>query len=221
MLAHPFSLAFALFFETVVHRSRRNAGAQRERAAELIVLADAQGFPFWRGVGRMLHGMARVTTGEGDAGLAEFAEGLALSAGTGNRGGVPGLLYSLADSQRAAGRHADALGTVDSGLAVAAATGQYYQDALLHWLKGELLLATEPANTAEAEALFCRAIEIARSQQAKTFELRAARSLARLLRDQGRPADGRTLLAPVYAWFTEGFDTGDLIEAKALLDELP
>jgi len=103
---------------------------------------------------------------------------------------------------------------------VAAATGQHFQDANLHCLKGELLIATDPANAAEAEALFQRALDIARAQEAKSFELRAATSLARLWQRQGKHAEARALLAPVYEWFTEGFDTGDLVEAKALLDEL-
>jgi predicted ATPase len=92
--------------------------------------------------------------------------------------------------------------------------------ARLHHLKGELLLATDPANSAEAEALFRRALDIARAQEAKSLELRAATSLARLWQRQRKRAEARALLAPVYAWFTEGFDTGDLVEAKALLDEL-
>jgi predicted ATPase len=127
---------------------------------------------------------------------------------------------ALADGQRAAGRHADALGAVESGLALATETGQHVSDAGLDHLKGELLLATDPASSAEAEALFCRALEIARAQEAKSFELRAATSLARLWQRQCKRVEARALLAPVYGWFTEGFDTGDLVEAKALLDEL-
>jgi predicted ATPase len=109
---------------------------------------------------------------------------------------------------------------VESGLAVATDTGQHFYDAGLFHLKGELLLATDPASRAEAEALFCRALDIARAQEAKALELRAATSLARLWQGQGRRAEARVLLAPVYAWFTEGFDTRDLVVAKALLEEL-
>jgi predicted ATPase len=145
---------------------------------------------------------------------------LALAAGTGNRGGVPGLLAGLADGQRTAGQHAAAVGTVESGLVMATETGQHFWDAGLYHLKGELLLATDPASSAEAEVLFCRALDIARAQEAKAFELLAATSLARLWQRQGKRAEARALLAPVYAWFTEGFDTADLVEAKALLDEL-
>jgi adenylate cyclase len=219
-LGEPFTLAFALSFETMTHGLRRDWRAQRERATEVIAVADVQGFPVWRGAGRMYHGLARVNAGEGADALTEVAEGLELAAGTGHRGGVPAYLLALADGQRAAGRHAAALGAVGSGLAIANETGQHVSDAGLYHLKGELLLATHPASSAAAEALFRRALDIARAQEAKSFELRAATSLARLWHRQGQRAEARALLAPVYAWFTEGFDTGDLVEAKALLDEL-
>jgi predicted ATPase len=219
-LGEPFTLAFALFFETLVHELRREWRAQRERATEVIAVADVQGFPVWRGIGRIYHGLARVNAGEGADALAEVAEGLALSAGTAHRGAVPAYLLALADGQRAEGRHADALGAVESGLALATETGQHLSDAGLYHLKGELLLATDPASSAEAEAHFRRALDIARAQEAKSFELRAATSLARLWHRQGKRAEAHALLAPVYSWFTEGFDTRDLVEAKALLDDL-
>jgi predicted ATPase len=219
-LGEPFTLALALFFETSVHGLRRDWRVQRERAADVIAISDVHGFPNWRGVGHVYHGLARVMAGEGAAALTEVEEGLALVAGTGQRGAVPAQLLALADGQFAAGRPADALGAVESGLALATETGQHGWDAGLYHLKGELLLATDHASSAEAEALFRRALDIARAQEAKSFELRAATSLARLWRDQGRRAEARDLLAPVYAWFTEGFDTRDLQDAKALLEEL-
>jgi class 3 adenylate cyclase/predicted ATPase len=219
-LGEPFTLAFALFFETVVHRLRRDWRAQRERAADVIALGDIHGFPLWRGLGRMYRGLARVMAGEGVVALVEVAEGRRLAAGTRQRGGLPQLLGVLADGQREAGEHAAALGIVEAGLAVAIETGQHNWDAGLYHLKGELLLASDPASPAEAAALFCRALDIARAQEAKSFELRVATSLARLWLRQGKCAEARALLAPVYAWFTEGFDTSDLVEAKALLEEL-
>ena len=124
----------------------------------------------------------------------------------------------LAEAHRAAGQLAEAQGTVATALAVAAQTGQPYFDADLHRLDGDLLLATGgPAD--EAVARYHRAA-IAREQGARSLELRAATSLARLWRDQGKRAEARDLLAPVYAWFTEGFDSRDLQDAKALLEEL-
>ena len=95
-----------------------------------------------------------------------------------------------------------------------------YWDAELHRLKGALLLSLSDGNESEAEACFKNAIEIARGQSAKSFELRAAMGLARLWQDEGKQAEARDLLAPVYGWFTEGFDTADLKDAKALLDDL-
>jgi predicted ATPase len=216
----PMRLAWALFHETMVHLLRRDWRAQRERAAEVIAIGDVRGFELWRGAGRIYHGLARVMAGEGPAALAEVAEGFALAAGTSHRLGAPGSVAALADGRRAAGKYAAALGTVESGFAVATETGQHFYDAGLLHLKGELLLDTDPASSAEAEAFFHRALDIARAQEAKSFELRAATSLARLWQRRGKLAEARALLAPVYAWFTEGFDTGDLVEAKALLAEL-
>jgi len=125
----------------------------------------------------------------------------------------------LADAQRAAGQLADAQNTVAIGLAIAEQTGQPAWDADLHRLGGDLLLATGGA-AEEADVCYHRAHAIAREQGARSFELRAATGLARLWRDQGKRADARDLLAPVYGWFTEGFDTGDLQQAKALLEDL-
>ena len=217
-LDHPFSLAYALFFETVVHWLRRDVAAQRERAAEVIALSETQGFPVWLGLGRAFHAAARVVAGDLGA-LAEIMDGMALAAETGSQAGAPALFALLAEAQQAAGQLAEAQGTVATGLAVAAQTGQPFFDADLHRLDGDLLLAT--GGTAdEAAARYHRALAIAREQGARSFELRAATSLARLWRDQGKRAEARALLAPVYATFTEGFATRDLIDAKALLDEL-
>jgi class 3 adenylate cyclase/predicted ATPase len=214
----PFNLAFALFYETVVHWLRRDVAAQRERATEVVTLSEAQGFPLWLGVGRAFHAAARVMAGDFGA-LLETMDGLALAAETGNQNGGPALFALLAEAQQAVGQLAEAQSTVATGLAVAAQTGQFFCDADLHRLDGDLLLATG-GDADEAAARYHRALAIAREQGARSFELRAAMSLARLWRDQGKRAEARDLLAPVYAWFTEGFDTRDLIEAKALLDEL-
>ena len=109
---------------------------------------------------------------------------------------------------------------MDEALGLAQQTGEHWDDAFLHCIRGELLLKRDPANTLPAEEAFLTAIAIAQQQKARTFELRAAMSLARLWRDQGKRDEARDLLAPVYGWFSEGFDTLDLKEAKALLDTL-
>jgi adenylate cyclase len=217
-LDDPFSLAYALLFESVVHMLRRDASAQRERAAEVIALSEAQGFPLWLALGRAYHGAACVVAGDFGA-LSDIMDGMALAAETGNQSGASGIFAFLAEAQRAAGQLADAQGTVATALAVAAQTGQPFCDADLHRLDGDLLLATGgPAD--EAAARYHRALAIAREQGARSFELRAATSLARLWRHQGKRGEARDLLAPVYGWFTEGFDTRDLQDAKALLDDL-
>jgi len=213
-----FSLAFALFFETVVHWHRCDVAAQRERVTEVLALSETQGFPLWLGLGRAFRGAARVTEGDPGA-LAEVMEGVAFAAETGNQLGAPAILLRVAEAQQAAGQLAEAQGTVATALTVAAQTGQPFVDADLHRLDGDLLLATG-GPTDEAAARYHRALAIAREQGARSFELRAATSLARLWRDQGNRAEARALLAPLYAWFTEGFDTRDLQEAKALLEEL-
>src|SRR5262252_9450765 len=108
---------------------------------------------------------------------------------------------------------------IDEAQGLAQQTGEHWTDAYLHCIRGEILLKRDPANKAPAEEVFRTAIAIAQQQKARTFELRAAMSLARLWRDQGKRDSARDLLAPVYGWFTEGFDTLDLREARALLDE--
>jgi predicted ATPase len=130
------------------------------------------------------------------------------------------MLGVLAEAQRDAGSPSAALQTVEAALSLSAQGDQSYWDAELHRLKGELLLIVEPGSEPEAERRFHHALEIARGQEARSLELRAAASLARLLRRQGRPGDPCTLLRPLHAWFTEGFDTPDLMEANALLNAL-
>lgn len=142
-----------------------------------------------------------------------------LAAATGNQGSAPYMLGNLAAAQRTVGLREEARQTLSLALAVADQTGQQYWTAELHRLAGELHLEVD-RDFARATACFEQALEIARTQKAKSLELRAAASLARLWRDQVKRAEARQLLAPIYDWFTEGFDTLDLIEAKALLEEL-
>src|SRR5262249_12750195 len=149
----------------------------------------------------------------------EILDGLALSAETGSQSGAPALLAVLAEAQRAADHLPEAQGTVATALAVSARTGLFFYDADLHRLDGDLLLATAGAADGAA-ARYHRALAIAREQGARSLELRAATSLARLRCDQGKRAEAHALLAPIYEWFTEGFDTSDLIAAKALLGRL-
>ncbi len=215
-LNHPFSLVRALFFETSIHRNRRDRARQQERAADVVALSEIQGFPLFVGFGRYYYATARVVAGD-VAGLRESLEALTLIRETGYQS--PWILILLAETQQAAGQLAEARATVAAALAISAQLGQPYWDAKLQRLDGDLILATGGAPE-EAAARYQQALEIARVQDAKSLELHAATSLARLWQDQGKRAEARDLLAPIYAWFTEGFDTGDLKDAKALLDDL-
>src|SRR5262249_37524081 len=134
--------------------------------------------------------------------------------------GRPYWLALLAEAQRARGEPDAGLTVVTEALTLAETTGERWYEAELYRLKGALLLQQHADNQAEAEASFHKALDIARTQQAKSFELRTATSLARLWQQQGKRQEAHDLLAPVYGWFTEGFDTADLQDAKALLDAL-
>ena len=203
-----------------MHWWRRDAALQQTRADELIQYSRQHGFPFFVGLGQIHHAWARAAAG-GDRAevIAESEEGIALAAGTGNQGGAPIFLQFVAEIRAGAGQHAEALATVTAALDVSAQTGQHFCDAGLYRLKAQLVLAAD-SDHVEAENLLLRALDVAREQDAKQYELQAAASLARLWRDRGDLVRARALLAPVYAWFTEGFDTRDLQAAKALLDEL-
>jgi len=215
-LNHPFSLVRGLFFETNIHRSRRDSARQQERAAEVLALSEVQEFPLFVGFGRYYYAAARVVAGD-VAGLPELLEAVSLIRQTGYQS--PGMLMLLAETQQAAGQLAEARATVAAALKISAQLGQPVLDADFQRLDGELILATGGAPE-EAAARYQQALDIARAQDAKSFELRAATSLARLWRDQGKRAEARDLLGDIYNWFTEGFDTADLKDAKALLEQL-
>ena len=186
----------------------------------MVALAEQLRFPTWLALGRATQGWVRAESGEGEAGIAEMQQAMVELTQIGSRVITPWLHFWLSDSLRKLGRHDEALGALGLGVAQAEQQGQHFYHAELHRLRAEILLDMDGNAAPEAEALFGQALEIARRQEAKTFELRAATSLARLWQRQGKRAAARALLAPVYAWFTEGFGTRDLKDAKALLDEL-
>ena len=192
----------------------------RKPAGEAVDLCERLGFPHYLGVGRVLQGWAQIESGEGEAALAEMQQAMVELARIGTGHGAPQGLFQLAEGLRKVGRHDDALRALGRGVARAEQQGEHYYDAELHRLRAEILLDTDGDAVEEAEALFGQSLEIARRQEAKSFELRAATSLARLWQRQSKRDAARALLAPLYAWFTEGFDTRDLIAAKALLEEL-
>ncbi|MFC7477919.1 AAA family ATPase [Dankookia sp. GCM10030260] len=197
-----------------------DAALLRERTRTLAALAAAEGFPHWAVRARAYEGWAAAAEGRAAEGVGLMEESLAAQRAAGTTLLLPLFEAMLSDAHLLAGDAAAALSHAEEGLAIAARTGEAWFDAELRRRLSCVLLRLDPGDAGRAEAEFRRAIEIARSQGARLFELRAARDLARLLRDLGGAAAARDLLAPVYASFTEGFGFPDLVEARALLREL-
>jgi predicted ATPase len=192
--------------------------ALAERADELVALATEQSFPHWGSQGTIYRGWAKVKNGEMAEGSALLRTGSAAYRATGAELFVPHYLDLQAAACETAGEIKEALSLLDDALQRVERTGERWLEAELNRHKGELL--QRQRHTEAADELYRKALSIARDQEAKLWELRAAVSLARLRRDQGRRTEARDFLAPVYGWFTEGFDTAALKEAKALLDAL-
>jgi predicted ATPase len=218
-LDHPVSLAFALTWGAAAFLDVGQGDRALVLGEEAADLGDRHGLPLWSGCGRFHRGLSLVHAQGSREALQDAVEGLRIAVGTGNQASAPDFLGRLASAQRMVGLREDACRTLSLAMAVADQTGQQYWTAELRRLEGELHLEVE-GDAARAAACFEQAIETARGQQAKSLELRAAMSLARLWQPQGRRGEARALLAPIYAWFTEGFGTPDLTEAKALLAEL-
>jgi class 3 adenylate cyclase/predicted ATPase len=219
-VAHPFSLGLALGWAAAFHQLRREERAAQEHAEAVVLLAKEQGFPYWVATGSILHGWALAHQGQAREGIAQIVQGLIACRATGAETLRPYFLALLAEAQGTLGEPEEGLTVLTEALTLANTTGERRYEPELYRLKGELLLQQNSANQAEAEACFHHSLDIARSQQAKSWELRVATSLARLWQRQGKRQEAHDLLAPVYRWFTEGFNTADLQDAKALLDEL-
>jgi predicted ATPase len=228
-VSHPFNLAFALGFAAILHLLRREGQAAQERAEAVLTLSTGHEFMQWLAEGTIYRGWALTEQDQREEGIAQMRQGLAAYRATGAEAWRPYLLAGLAEAYGKVGQAEEGLSTLSEALAQVDKTGERFYEAELYRLKGELLLTQEGlrlqaeglrVTTEEAEGCFLRAIEIAQRQQAKSLELRAATSLARLWQQQGQRAEAHKLLSEVYNWFTEGFDTKDLQEAKALLEEL-
>ena len=234
-LAHPFSIAEALAAVAIVHLFARDDHAAHPHTESLVSLAEAQGFPWWLAVGPALQGWALIEQAahssereQREAGLVQLQQGLAAMNVLDAELLVPLLSGGLAEGYARDGQVAAGLMTIDEALALVVKNDERWNEAELYRLKGELLLqegalvpdASGNANAAQAQACFRQAIDVAQGQQAKSLELRAVMALARLWQQRGDTTAARNILAPIYAWFTEGFATKDLQEAKALLDEL-
>jgi predicted ATPase len=190
----------------------------QQLAEEAIALTNEYGFPFWLGWGLVCRGWSLSSLGQAEERLLMVTQGLSLARDTGCVVSTPWALTLLAEAHAKVGQPVKGLGYAAEAAQIMEKTDERSSEAELHRVRGELLNAT--GDQAAAEKSYQRALAIARQQSARTFELRAATSLVRLWRGQGKRAEARELLAPVYGCFTEGFDTRDLKEAKALLDEL-
>jgi predicted ATPase len=218
-LAHPFSLGLALYSAAYLYQLRREGALTHTQAEAVIALATEQGFPIWMALGPILRGWALAEQGQVGAGLAQIRQGLAAWQATGARI-RPSSLTLLAGVYGQAGQPEEGLHVLAEAQAAAQATGERFWEAELVRRKGELLLMLATKHQAEAETCFHQAIEIAHRQEAKSWELRAAMNLSRLWQQQGKRAAAQQLLGEIYGWFTEGFGTADLQEAKALLETL-
>jgi predicted ATPase len=227
-LSHPHSLAFGLCYASEVHYCRREAQAVMEMVEKVIALSTEQGFPHWLAWGFSLRGWALAQLGQVEKGIAQLHQGLeACKSGGINARTLEWFIFrKLADAYGKAGQIDKGLENIANELATVNERGACDVEAELYRLRGKLLIQKAEAEKqkekieAEAEACFYKALEIARRQQAKSSELRTTMSLSRLMQDQGKSEEARGLLEETYAWFTEGFDTLDLKEAKAMLEEL-
>jgi TOMM system kinase/cyclase fusion protein len=230
-LSHPFSLAFAQVFAAWLHQHRRVVQSAQQWAEAAIRLATEQGFTLFLAQATILRGWALSAQGQGGEGMVHMRQGLDACRATGAELFRPYYLALLAEAAGQMGQPEEGLHVLAEALAAVDRGGEHFYEAELYRLRGELRrqqaelggeqtapLGVQTAH--EVELCFRQALDIAHGQQAKAWELRAAMSLSRLWRQQGKPDEARELLAPIYGWFTEGFDTADLQEAEALLETL-
>jgi predicted ATPase/class 3 adenylate cyclase len=221
-LAHPFSLALALDYAAMLHQFRHEAHAVRERAEAAMALCTEHGFAYYLAWATIMRGWTLTAQGQQDEGLAQMRQGLAALRATGGELRLPYYLALLAEVCGKAGQVEAGLTLLAEALAQTHRKVERWWEAELHRLQGVFLLQASPSQKPlAAEEHFRQALDVARRQQAKSLELRAAMSLSQLWQQQGKRTASRELLAPIYGWFTEGLDTANLQEAKALLDTLP
>jgi len=220
--SRPQSLAVALIWAAFLHQYRREPQSVYEQAAAATTLSTEHGLALWAAYGMILHGWALAMQGQDETGIAQIGQSLAAVEATGSKMTHPYFLGLLAESYGKDGHPEEGVRLLDEALTEIdnPEMDSYLYRAELYRLKGYLLLRQSVPDASQAETCFQKALDIARHQQAKSLELRDATSLARLWQSQDKRQDATDLLAPVYEWFTEGFDTADLQDAKALLAEL-
>jgi class 3 adenylate cyclase/predicted ATPase len=219
-IAHPIRRVSAWSATAMLHQFCREMRATQEHAEATISVATVQEFPFWLALGLLLRGWALAHQGQAKEGIEQMTQGCRTFRATEAELFQSYALTLLAEAYGTIGEPEAGLGLLTEALTLVDTTRDPWYEAELHRLKGELLLQRSPDNATEAEFCFAQAMAIAQRQQAKSWELRATTSLARLWQQQGKRQGAYDLLAPVYNWFTEGFDTADLQDAKALLEEL-
>ena len=219
-LPHPYTLASTRCWAAYVYQFCRDVPAVHEQAEAAVALSTEQGFPFWAAAGTILRGWALAMRGQGEEGMAQVRQGITAYRATGAALLVPYYCTVLADVAAHLGDTEDGLQALAEAYALVEQHEERWWEAEITRLRGVLLLRQPETPQAEAEAWLQRALDVARHQEAKSLELRAAMSLARLWQQQGKRTEAHDLLAKVYGWFTEGFDTADLQEAKTLLEAL-
>ncbi len=219
-LSHPPSTALFLVMATMVHYWRREIQTTQERAEALLMISVKQGYSQYRSWGALCQGWAIVEQGGGKAKIRQMRQGLADWQGAGVELAFLMGRGIMAEAYKKVGLVEKGLEVVDEGLMKAEQTEERPEESRLHRLKGELLLMQTAPDEQQAEICFRQALEIDRRQGAKLPELQAAMSLCRLWQTQGKKEEAKRLLSEIYGWFTEGFDTADLKDAKALLEEL-
>jgi predicted ATPase len=223
--SHAFSLAVALLHALSVFDLRREWPALQQQAEAAIAVCREQGFASILAQATMWRGYALAQQGQTEEGIALMRGGLDAQLATGASLFRPLFLCFLAEACGTAGRFEEGLAAVAEAIAIMGKTDERYYEAELHRLNGDLVLRrsgveAEPSVQTEAEECFRKSIEIARQQEARSFELRVVTSLSRLWKQQGKKEQARQMLAEIYGWFSEGFDTKDLKEAKALIEQL-
>ena len=217
---HAGSLMQAMNLTCLTQLISGNYATAQAQSDELIGLAEEKGSVYWKASGMLMRAGLLASTGKASNAVGIFALAIPLMRSTGSTGNPPGYLSLLARAYGELGQFDQAWSHIGEAITVLETTKEKWYEAEVHRIAGEIALMSPERDAARAEGYFERALAVARAQQAKSWELRAAISIARLWRDQGKRDEARELLAPVYCWFTEGFDTLDLKQAKALLDEL-
>ena len=214
------SLMFALYHTSLIHLQVGDNAATQADADKLLVLAEDKDASFWRALAILMRGCLLTMNANNFDAIQTITQGIAALRSTGATSFLPLYLPFLAMAYTRLNQFDEAWRVIGEAITVIEETGETWCEAEVNRVAGEIALKSPEPNSAKAEGYFERALAVARQQQAKSWELRAAMSLARLWRDQGKVLQARELLAPVYGWFTEGFDTLDLKEAKALLEDL-